>query len=95
MAWKADIPTHYFETYEGLEEAFRGRVAGLVPRYYAGTRVFWNDFQKLYNRPTADVLDGREVYITSNPRDCLAFGTPFQVLQGAWLTAPPVEEKID
>lgn len=87
LDWKRDIPTRYFATYEALEDAFRERVAGLVPRYHAGTRVFWEDFQKLYNSPVAAAVEGREVYITSNPRDCLAFGTPFQVLQGAWLSA--------
>ena len=45
--WKHDIPTRYFATYEALENAFRERVAGLVPRYHAGTRVFWDDFQRL------------------------------------------------
>ena len=96
LAWKADIPTHYFKTYEALEEAFRGRVAGLVPRYYAGTRVFWKDFQRLFDRPFTEAADSREAYITSNPRDCLAFGTPWQVLQGAWLTASRLNrDRID
>ena len=87
VEWKADIPTRYFESYEALEEAFRERITGLVPRFHAGARVFWSDFQQLYDRPATDRSDAREVYITSNPRDCLAFGTPQQVLQGAWLTA--------
>ena len=94
--WRPDIPTRYFETYEALEEAFRKRVAGLVPRYHAGTRVFWNDFQRLYEAPTTAVGKTCQAYITSNPRDCLAFGTPLQVLRGAWLSAsrrgaPPSE----
>ena len=87
LQWKHDIPTRYFATYEALEDAFRERIAELVPRYHAGTRVFWDDFQRLYDNPAAVVRDGGEAYITSNPRDCLAFGTPFQVLQGAWLSA--------
>lgn len=87
LDWQHDIPTRYFRTYEGLEEAFRARIAELVPRYHAGTRVFWDDFQQLYDNPAALAGDGGEAYITSNPRDCLAFGTPFQVLQGAWLSA--------
>ena len=87
MEWQDDIPTRYFATYEALEEAFRKRIAELVPRYHAGTRVFWDDFQKLYDNPAAAARDGGEAYITSNPRDCLAFGTPFQVLQGAWLSS--------
>ena len=84
--WQHDIPTRYFTTYEALEEAFRRRVAGLVPRYHAGIRIFWDDFQRIYDRP-APASEVYEAYITSNPRDCLAFGTPFQVLQGAWLSA--------
>jgi energy-coupling factor transporter ATP-binding protein EcfA2 len=90
--WKADIPTRYFESYEGLEAAFRQRINGLVPRYYAGTRVFWKDFQQLYDRLAPEAQDAREAYITSNPRDCLAFGTPYQVLQGAWLSATRGED---
>lgn len=87
LQWKHDIPTRYFATYEALEDAFRERIAELLPRYHAGTSVFWDDFQRLYDSPTAVARDGGEAYITSNPRDCLAFGTPFQVLQGAWLSA--------
>ena len=99
LEWHHDIPTRYFATYEELEEAFRRRVRGLVPRYHAGTRVFWDDFQQLYERPLTTGGETCEAYITSNPRDCLAFGTPFQVLQGAWLSAfrrdaAPTEEPV-
>ncbi len=87
LEWQHDIPTRYFATYEDLEAAFRERVGGLMPRYHAGTRVFWDDFQQLYERPLTGGRENCEAYITSNPRDCLAFGTPFQVLQGAWLSA--------
>jgi len=87
LEWQHDIPTRYFATYEDLEEAFRRRVGGLVPRYHAGTRVFWDDFQHLYEHPHPGGRETCEAYITSNPRDCLAFGTPFQVLQGARLAA--------
>ena len=87
LQWKHDIPTRYFATYEALEEAFRERIAGLVPRYHAGTRVFWEDFQQLYDNPERPGAEDDEAYITINPRDCLAFGTPYQVLQAAWLAA--------
>ena len=85
--WQRDIPTRYFATYEALEEAFRERVSGLVPRYHAGTQVFWKDFHRLYEAPTRPPGDDWEAYITSNPKDCLAFGTPQQVLRAAWLSA--------
>ena len=85
--WQHDIATRYFETYEALEEAFRERVAGLVPRFHAGPRVFWSDFQRLYEAPAKVPGKACQAYITSNPRDCLAFGTPLQVLRGAWLSA--------
>jgi predicted ATPase len=87
LDWQYDIPPRYFATYEALEIAFRERIADLVPRFHAGTRSFWEDFQRLYHQPQTARL-GDDAYITSNPRDCLAFGTPFQVLQGAWLSAP-------
>ena len=37
--WKHDIPTRYFATYEALENAFRERVAGLVPLRSTKTRA--------------------------------------------------------
>jgi ABC-type Mn2+/Zn2+ transport system ATPase subunit len=81
------ITTRYFPHFEALEDAFRLRVATLLPRKHAGTDVFWRDFQRLF-RTLADLpADHGEQYITSNPRDCLAFGTPRQVLQAAMLTA--------
>ncbi len=73
----------YFRHYEDLENAFRRRIATLLPRKHAGTAVFWEDFQRLLTAIPAKAASHAEHYITSNPRDCLAFGTPRQVLQAA------------
>jgi energy-coupling factor transporter ATP-binding protein EcfA2 len=81
------ITTRYFPHYEALEDAFRRRIATLLPRKHAGTDLFWQDFQKLFHALPELRLDHGEHYITSNPRDCLAFGTPRQVLQAALMTA--------
>jgi energy-coupling factor transporter ATP-binding protein EcfA2 len=83
----AGITTRYFPNYEALEDAFRHRIATLLPRKHAGTDVFWRDFQQLFHALPELTLDRGEHYITSNPRDCLAFATPRQVLQAALMTA--------
>lgn len=80
------ITTRYFRHYEALEDAFRRRIATLLPRKHAGTGRFWQDFQNLLSAPPIGEAQGAEHYITSNPRDCLAFGTPRQVLKAALMT---------
>ncbi len=76
----------YFRHYEDLENAFRRRIATLLPRKHAGTAVFWQDFQRLLHAFPEKAATRSEHYVTSNPRDCLAFGTPRQVLQAALMT---------
>lgn len=75
--------TTYFGTYEAREEAFRERVFTLIPRKYAGPKLFWNDFGKITLNELLQFIKQPIAYITSNPRDCLAFGTPWQVLTAA------------
>lgn len=81
--------TRYFRHYEALENAFRLRIATLLPRKHAGTDRFWQDFQDLLQARPEGRAQRAEHYITSNPRDCLAFGTPRQVLKAALMTAAP------
>jgi energy-coupling factor transporter ATP-binding protein EcfA2 len=83
-----------FPDHEALEDAFRERIATLIPRRHAGSQVFWEDFQQLYRR-SAPLAEVREAYITSNPRDCLAFGTAQQVLTAAALTAAGRSDHCD
>ncbi len=83
------ISPRYFRNYEALEEAFRLRIATLLPRKHAGTDRFWHDFQRLLQTLPEARTRRAEHYITSNPRDCLAFGTPRQVLKAALMTATP------
>ncbi len=82
-----DITTRYFRDYEALENAFRRRIATLLPRKHGGTALFWRDFQRLFDALPEASARRAEHYITSNPRDCLAFGTPRQVLQAVIMTA--------
>jgi energy-coupling factor transporter ATP-binding protein EcfA2 len=89
------LATRYFPHYEAQEEAFRRRIATLLPRIHAGTEVFWRDFQQVFQTMAELADDRRELYITSNPRDCLAFGTPRQVLQAAIMTAAPAGRAAD
>ena len=79
--------TKYFKTYEEREEAFRETVYSLVPRKYSGPKLFWKDFGRISTRELAKLIEQPVAYITSNPRDCLAFGTPWQVLTAVRICA--------
>jgi ABC-type lipoprotein export system ATPase subunit len=79
--------TRYFSSYEEREEAFRDSVFALIPRKYSGPRLFWKDFTNVSFEELATFTRHRLAYITSNPRDGLAFGTPWQVLKAAALCA--------
>ena len=81
----------YFRHFEDLEDAFRRRIATLLPRRHAGTALFWKDFQRLLHTIPAAPAGRPEHYITSDPRDCLAFGTPRQVLRAALITRAPLQ----
>ena len=86
--------TTYFGTYEAREEAFRERVSALIPRKYAGPKLFWSDFGKITLKELLHFIKQPIAYITSNPRDCLAFGTPWQVLTAAAMRARSADERI-
>jgi hypothetical protein len=49
--------------------------------------LFWNDFSNITINELLQFIKQPIAYITSNPRDCLAFGTPWQVLTAAALRA--------
>jgi len=86
--------TRYFETYEEREQAFRESVFSLIPRKYLGPKVFWKDFGRI-SRDGFSQLKGNPIaYISSNPRDCLAFGTPGQVLSAAQMCAQQTDKAI-
>ncbi|MGD9174720.1 MAG: hypothetical protein PVF29_11190 [Desulfobacterales bacterium] len=86
--------TTYFGTYEAREEAFRKGVFALIPRKYAGPKLFWNDFGKITLNELLRFIKQPIAYITSNPRDCLAFGTPWQVLTAAALRSQSSDKRI-
>lgn len=77
----------YFPTFEQREEVFRERVFNLVPRRYAGPSQFWIDMSSTCIENLTKASEISLAYITSNPQDCLAFGTASQVIRAAILTA--------
>ncbi len=81
----ARIKTRYFQSYEQREQAFRKNVFSLIARKYSGPRLFWKDFVGLSLEELSVLARQPLAYITSNPRDGLAFGTPWQVLRAAVL----------
>ena len=93
--------TRYYATYEEREQAFRASAFALIPRKHLGPEVFWNDFQRISINDFSRISRHPITFITSNPRDCLAFGTARQVLNAARAMAlgssqdpPPDIEKI-
>jgi energy-coupling factor transporter ATP-binding protein EcfA2 len=82
----------YFDTYEAREEAFRNGVFSLIPRKHAGPKLFWMDFRGISLDELVKLIEQPIAYITSNPRDCLAFGTPWQVLTAAQMRAKNQKE---
>ena len=87
MSDTIQLATEYFSSYEQREQAFRDSVFSLIPRKYSGPRLFWNDFTSISLEELSASTGHRLAYITSNPRDGLAFGTPLQVLKAAALCA--------
>ena len=87
MSDSDQLATEYFDSYEQREQAFRDSVFSLIPRKYSGPRLFWNDFVNLSLEELSAFTRLRLDYITSNPRDGLAFGTPWQVLKAAAMCA--------
>jgi energy-coupling factor transporter ATP-binding protein EcfA2 len=85
--------TKYFQTFEQREQAFRESVFSLIPRKYLGPRLFWKDFGQISLEELLKFIKQPIAYITSNPRDCLAFGTPWQVLTAVGLRAQSVDNK--
>ena len=77
----------FFDCYEEREEAFRRQVDFRLARRYAGPALFWKDFSRISRSAMTDRASRVVAYITSSPRDCLAFGTPRQVLTAALMTA--------
>jgi ABC-type branched-subunit amino acid transport system ATPase component len=85
--------TTYFGSYEKREEAFRESVLFLIPRRYAGPGLFWKDFRRISKQGLSEAFQQSISYITSNPRDCLAFGSGRQVLTAAIMCAGTTGEK--
>ena len=81
------MATKYFSSYEEREESFRKIVFSLIPRKYSGPRLFWSDFKNITLDELMKFIRQPCAYITSNPRDGLAFGTPWQVLRAAVMSA--------
>lgn len=87
MSDTIQLSTEYFNSYEQREQAFRDSVVSLIPRKYSGPRLFWKDFVNVSLEELSAFARLRLAYITSNPRDGLAFGTPWQVLKAAAMCA--------
>jgi energy-coupling factor transporter ATP-binding protein EcfA2 len=88
------LSTTYFTSYEKREDAFRKSVFSLIPRKYSGPRLFWKDFTDISLEKLTAIAEFSLAYITSNPRDGLAFGTPWQVLRAAVMCARKAKGKI-
>jgi ABC-type multidrug transport system ATPase subunit len=79
--------TQYFDSFEAREEAFNQSVSHLIPCKYKGPQRFWHEFNQIIREYLPQIKKQTTAYITSAPRDCLAFGTTRQVLAAARLSA--------
>lgn len=79
------VSISYYPTFEAREAAFNASVGRLVPSRLSGPAQFWDDLSDIVQRRLEASPDGHGAFITSNPRDCLAFATPHQVLVAACL----------
>ncbi len=70
----------YYDSFEDREKAFNEAVGFLIPARYRGAGVFWRELREIFERARAGALPA---YITSDPGDGLAFGSPLQVLAAA------------
>ncbi len=91
MVSALDQISTFFSSYEQREDAFRRAVAFKLARRYAGPSVFWQDFSRISRGNMSPQENGHIAYIPSNPRDCLAFGTPHQVLMASQMSAGKTE----
>jgi len=82
-----DAISTYFNAYEDREAAFRRAVGFSLARRHAGPAVFWQDFNQIARSSNQASDNSAVAYIPSNPRDCLAFGTPRQVLMACHMSA--------
>ncbi len=86
--------TSFYDNYEDREDAFRQLVDFKLARRYGGPALFWKDFSHISRTLLVSGENDFIAYITSNPRDCLAFATARQVLMAAFMSAgQPAGEK--
>lgn len=79
--------TTIYPSYEERENVFRRSVGFKLARRHAGPATFWYDFSRISQPESTTPDNGDVAYIPSNPRDCLAFSTPRQVLMAALMSA--------
>ncbi len=84
------LTTRYYATCREREKAFTAMVKGMLPARISGPRSFWRDFNRLLKQQAP--FDLPVVHIPADPRHCLAFNSPRQVLQAAALTCPGQQE---
>lgn len=81
------VSVTYYPTFEAREYAFGASVGRLVPSRLAGPEHFWAELSEISRRRLDAGRSAKVAFITSNPKDCLAFATPHQVLTAACLRA--------
>lgn len=87
MQTPATAEIRHFPTYEMREIAFSRSVFNLIPCRHNGPKRFWKDFKRIAGSGLQDIDSENVAYVSADPRDCLAFGTPAQVLSAACMGA--------
>lgn len=85
MQATGQIKTRYFSSYESRETALGQSVGHLIPHRHNGPRRFWEDFKQIAGGGLPVGVLENIAYISADPRDTLAFGSPLQILTAAYM----------
>jgi len=81
----------YYQTFEDKEQSFREAVHSLLPRKYSGPSIFWKDMGTIFSSGLGNLHDNSVAYISSNPRDSLAYSFVDDLLTATSLHLPANE----
>jgi len=87
------LNTRYFPSYEARETALDQSVGHLIPCRHNGPRRFWQDFKNIAAAGLPTGIEENMAYVSADPRDSLAFGSPLQVLSAACMCAAAGQAK--
>jgi len=80
------LEIQYYKNFEEKELDFNEKIGSLLPRKHSGINIFWDDFLAAISS-VSDKIDNPISYISSNPRECLAYNYVDDILNAAKMIA--------